>query len=109
MPAFLFMRQGPMMSTTLGANIRYTNREWKELALRTGIWSHVNNRADRGLGLDAVIVAAIFELEKWNLGFSYDITSSGLSASNYSRGAFEMSLTYIRPDRSRSRLFCPKL
>ena len=108
MPAFLFMNQGPMMSTTLGANIRYTNREWKELALRTGLWTHVNNRADRGVGVDAVIVAAIFELEKWNLGFSYDITSSGLKASNYSRGAFEMSLTYVKPDRSRSRLICPK-
>jgi type IX secretion system PorP/SprF family membrane protein len=108
MPAFLVMSQGPMLSVTTGANIRYTNREWKELALRTGLWTHVNNRANRGVGLDAVIVAAIFELEKWNLGFSYDITSSGLSASNYSRGAFEMSLTYIRPDKSKARLICPK-
>jgi type IX secretion system PorP/SprF family membrane protein len=108
LPAALFMSQGPMLSTTLGTNMRYTNNKWDELALRLGLWTHFNNRTQKGIGMDAIIVSAIFEMEKWNLGFSYDITSSRLSASNYYRGAFEMSLVLLRPGKEKKSLVCPK-
>jgi type IX secretion system PorP/SprF family membrane protein len=109
LPGALFMTQGPMLSATGGANLRYTNHEWKELALRLGLWTHFNNRAQRGVGMDAIVVSSIFELTKFNLGFSYDITASRLSASNYYRGAFEMSLVMVNPEKNKKRLVCPKL
>lgn len=109
LPGVIFMTQGPSMSSTAGANFRYTHREWKELALRAGGWVHLNNGPDQGFGLDAVIFTAVLELERWNLGFSYDVTSSSLSEANNSRGALEISLTYFHPEKSRYRVNCPKL
>lgn len=109
LPGAIFMSQGPSMSTTAGANLRYTSREWKELALRAGAWLHVSNGPDRGFGLDAVIFTAVLELERWNLGFSYDVTASSLTDANNARGAMEISLTYFHPEKSRYRVNCPKL
>ena len=111
LPGAMVMRQGPSFSITGGGNLRYTNREWKELALRAGLWAHLSNQvANSGpdLGLDAFIVTAIFELERWNLGFSYDVTASPLRRSNYSRGAFEVALTYFHPAKERRQVRCPK-
>ncbi len=108
LPAAVFMLQGPSMSTTFGANLRYTHRDWKELAIRAGAWGHLNNDLNRSFGFDAVIFTAILELERWNLGFSYDVTVSNLTDVNNSRGAFEVSLVYFLPEKSRYRVECPK-
>ncbi len=111
LPGAIVMRQGPSFSITGGGNLRYTNREWKELALRAGLWAHLSNQAANSgpdLGLDAFIFTAIFELERWNLGFSYDVTASPLRRSNYSRGAFEVALTYFHPAKERHPVRCPK-
>ncbi len=108
LPAVALMKQGAAMSTTLGANFRYTNREWRELALRAGAWGHVVNQLDSGFSMDAITFAAILEMERWNLGFSYDVTSSKLTTANNGRGAFEMSLIYTHPEKTRKpRVNCP--
>ena len=108
MPAIAFQSQGSSMSTTFGGNFRYTSRDWKELAIRAGLWGHFNNNLDQGFGMDAVVATAILEMERWNLGFSYDITTSILSVANNSRGAFEISLIYVHPAQSRKfRVDCP--
>jgi type IX secretion system PorP/SprF family membrane protein len=109
LPAFQVMKQGPSLSATIGNNVRYSNHYRRELALRAGAWAHFNNRFNQGIGLDAITFTAIFELEGWNLGFSYDVTTSALRSSNYYRGAFETSFIYTRPDKSRKKLACPKL
>ncbi|MEN0007032.1 MAG: PorP/SprF family type IX secretion system membrane protein [Bacteroidota bacterium] len=107
LPAVLVMGQGQSMSTTAGANFRYRNREWRELALRIGLWGHVSNQLESEMGLDAVVVTAVLEMERWNLGLSYDITTSALSEANNSRGAFEISLIYTHPEKTRYRVNCP--
>ncbi|GJM35414.1 MAG: hypothetical protein DHS20C18_44150 [Saprospiraceae bacterium] len=107
LPAVLVMKQGPSFSTNAGANFRYTRRDWQELALRAGLWAHLSNQGE-SMGVDAVIFAAILELERWNLGFSYDITTSTLATSNNSRGAFEISMIYTHREKSRYRINCPK-
>lgn len=107
LPAAAVMGQDKSMSVTAGANFRYTNREWKELAMRVGGWAHVSNKLDSSLALDAITATAILELERWNLGFSYDVNASSLKDATNGRGAFEVSLIYVHPAKSRVRVNCP--
>ena len=102
------MKQGPAIETDLGMNIRYSNNDQNELALRAGVWGRVGNRLNKGFGMDALTFVAMLELERWMLGISYDVTVSQLTQANNSRGAFELSLTYFHPEHRRSRVICPK-
>jgi hypothetical protein len=67
----------------------------------------VSNELESGMAMDAVIISAILEMERWNLGVSYDVTTSTLSRANNSRGAFEVSLIYTHPEKSRYKVNCP--
>lgn len=107
MPAVAVMGQNKAMSATVGANFRFTNREWKELALRAGGWAHVSNKLESGFAMESITATAILELERWNLGFSYDVTASTINQATNGRGAFEVSLIYVHPAKSRIRVNCP--
>lgn len=107
LPAAAIMSQGANMSTTAGANFRYTDGNWEDLALRVGGWMHFANKLESEFLMDAFIVNAVLETEKWTLGLSYDITTSPLTNANNGRGAFEISLTYTSPEKKRNRLECP--
>lgn len=108
LPAALITIQGPAFQMNTGANFRYTHKDWRELAIRAGVWNRLSSRYE-GFNLDAIIFTSIFELETWNLGISYDVTTSALARSNQSRGAFEISLVYIYPDTyRRNPVRCPK-
>jgi type IX secretion system PorP/SprF family membrane protein len=107
LPAALVMKQGPYFETDLGLNIRYSNNDQDELALRAGAWVREGNKLAKGFQTDAVTVVGMVELNHWMLGLSYDITVSQLTQANNSRGAFEISLTYIAPEHRRSRVVCP--
>lgn len=107
MPALQFMGQGPSFEGTFGANFRYSNRDWYELAIRAGLWSRLVNTPS-GQSMDALIFAFILEMERWNFGLSYDATTSNLNIANNSRGAFEMSLIYTHPAKNRIKVNCPK-
>ncbi len=108
LPSLAFMQQGVYMSTTLGTNFRYTSREWKEVALRAGAWVHISNNLENNLLSDALIIGAVLETERINLGLSYDLTVSKLALANDSRGAFEISIQYIQPEKTRRpKVNCP--
>lgn len=108
LPGVLVMKQGPAFETDLGINFRYSNNDLNELALRAGVWGRMGNKLDEGLQMDALTVVGMLELNRWMLGLSYDITVSGLTDANNSRGAFEVSLTYFHPGERRARIVCPK-
>ncbi len=108
-PGLQVMRQRAAFETDLGANIRYTNHDRNELGLRAGAWARVGNKLDKGFQMDAVTFLAMFELQRWSLGLSYDVTVSSLTRANNSRGAFELSLIYYHPEHRRSRVKCPKM
>jgi len=108
LPGVQVMKQGPAMETDLGINFRYSNNDLNELALRAGVWGRVGNKLDKDLQMDAITIVGMLELNRWMLGLSYDVTVSGLTAANNSRGAFEVSLTYFHPEYRRSRVTCPK-
>lgn len=107
LPAVIVQSQGPMFTTMAGANIRYTQREWREVALRAGAWAHVSNRLDQ-TSLDAIIVSAILETGRLQLGLSYDLSTGDITQSNYGRGAFEISMIYVQPATYRAKVDCPK-
>ena len=107
LPAFQVMGQGSAFESTFGANIRYSNHDWYELAIRAGTWMRMTKTVEKN-HFDAFVVTAILEVERWNLGISYDITSSVLTEVNNSRGAFELSLIYTHPSKSRYKVNCPK-
>lgn len=109
LPSALVMMQDPSFSTTAGVNLRYNRREWKEVAVRAGVWSHLSNRLEDEMHMDAMSVAAILEMERVHIGLSYDITSSVLKAANDTRGGFEVSFTYIQPPKNRrQKVTCPR-
>lgn len=107
-PGVLVMKQGPAFETDLGLNVRYSNNDRNEVALRLGAWGRVGNQLNSGLQMDAIAFVAMLELERWMLGISYDVTVSSLSLANNSRGAFELSLTYFHPAERRARIVCPR-
>lgn len=107
LPGALVMRQGPAFETDLGLNLRYSNNDLNELALRAGAWARVGNKLDKGFQADAVTIVGMVELNRWTLGLSYDITVSKLTQANNSRGAFELSLSYFHPGERKSRVTCP--
>jgi type IX secretion system PorP/SprF family membrane protein len=107
-PGVLMMRQGPAFETNVGMNIRYSNNDLNELALRFGAWARLGNKLDKGTQMDALVLVSMLEFNRWMLGLSYDVTVSSLTQANNSRGAFEMSVTYFHPEQRRSRVQCPK-
>ncbi len=107
LPAAIVQSQGPMFTAMTGANIRYTQREWQEVALRVGAWTHISNRLDQ-TSMDAVIVSAILETGRVQLGLSYDLSTGDITQSNNGRGAFEISMIYVQPATYRAKVDCPK-
>lgn len=108
LPAVIFQKQGTSLNTIFGANFRYTNSDWREVAIRVGAWGDIANRLDAETTFPGMIFTAILEMDRWNLGFSYDVNSGDLSAPTNARGAFEMSLIYVHPASRKERVKCPK-
>ncbi|HRW76255.1 MAG: PorP/SprF family type IX secretion system membrane protein [Lewinellaceae bacterium] len=108
LPGAFLALQGPSQETVFGANLRYTNHDWYEVAVRAGMWARLANKLDSGVNLDALIYSFILEVERWNLGVSYDVNHSSLRKASLSRGGVEVSLIYIHPYQSRYRVNCPE-
>ncbi|MEZ4986139.1 MAG: PorP/SprF family type IX secretion system membrane protein [Saprospiraceae bacterium] len=108
LPAFAAMGQGPSFLGIGGLNLRYSNRDWREVAIRAGLWGRLTNELNQGMSFESTVVSAILEMERWQFGLNYDITVSGLSTANNSRGAFEISLIYVHPTKERFKVICPK-
>lgn len=109
LPAAVVMKQGEAMNIIAGGNFRYTNRDWREVAVRIGGWAQFSNKLDAGINNAHVVATAILEMERWNVGISYDLNANITPATN-ARGAYELSLIYTHPEkRRRGKIRCPKL
>jgi type IX secretion system PorP/SprF family membrane protein len=109
LPAFTVQNQGASQQFLTGANLRYNAKDWREVALRIGTWARIANQLDKGKHLDAIVLTSILEMEKLNIGLSYDINVSNLrNVTNY-RGAFEIAVQYIQPPaRRKMNVNCPR-
>lgn len=61
---------------------------------------------------DAFIPVVGYQLKKWRIMFSYDVTTSSFSTANKHRGAYELSLTFIGSyskhiDYNKKTYMCP--
>ncbi|MEM9888641.1 MAG: PorP/SprF family type IX secretion system membrane protein [Bacteroidota bacterium] len=109
LPAAIGMQQGKSMRVLAGTHFRYNSREWREIALRVGVWGSVVNKLESGILMDATVVSATLEMERLDVGLSYDLNTSSLTQITNARGAFEMTITYKQPYKGRKlRVDCPR-
>lgn len=108
LPAFRYMTQGPAFEALFGSNIRYTERQWREVALRAGLWAQVSNQLSDSPGLNAMVVSVGLETEKIQFGLSYDISSGEVGSFTNSRGGWEIGIIYVQPAKYRDKVICPK-
>jgi len=108
LPAFVANIQGPSRSYTFGSNIRYSNDDWREIAIRVGFWGHAANELESSILNDALIFNLTLEYEAVQIGISYDINTSSFATASNSRGAYELSLMYSSPStQRRAKVKCP--
>jgi type IX secretion system PorP/SprF family membrane protein len=117
LPAVMATVQGPSMTSMFGANFRYTNHDWQEVAVRIGgsyrlankyVWKGAGTAGGSSILGDALTVTGMLELNHWLIGGSYDIHTSSIARPTNARGAWELSLIYIAPERIPYRTRCPK-
>lgn len=109
LPSAMAAYQGPSFQTVFGSHIRYSNRDWWEIAIRAGLFARISNKLSNDIHNDAVIFNTTFEVERWRFGVSYDMNVSSLQPSTNRRGAFELSGSYVHPLRAhRHAIECPK-
>jgi len=109
LPGFVIQSQGDRSSIALGTNFRYSNSDWKEMAFRIGLWPHMSKKKEIKYFLDEWTTSLILEWSQWDIGMSYGINTSPLKSATLSRGAFELSLTYVRQGKTKIKTKCPKL
>lgn len=120
MPSGMMTIQGPAMWAAVGANFRYTNRDWNEAAVRVGGSFRVANKyiattdkegksVQTGTGIlgDAFTATGVLEINRLLIGASYDIHASKLRFPTNSRGAWELSIIYTVAEKRRVRTDCP--
>lgn len=108
LPAARVMVQGPGFEALFGSNIRYTERQWREVALRAGLWGQVSNQAGDTPNFNAWVVSLGLETERLQFGVSYDISVGNLNTVTNSRGGWEISMIYVQKANYRQRVICPK-
>lgn len=108
LPAARVMTQGPGYDVLVGSNLRYTERAWREVALRVGLWGQVSNQLADSPMLNAMVVSVGLETERIQFGVSYDIAVGPVGTITDSRGGFELSMIYTQPANYRSQVVCPK-
>lgn len=109
LPGVIVTGQGPSLLSIFGLNFRYTNRDWRELAIRAGAWGHVSKDEIDNFSVPTITFTAILEVERLNIGLSYDVNANKLSEPTNSRGGFELSLIYIHPGSRKEKVNCPKM
>ena len=107
LPSLLVMGQGPSLLTLFGGNFRYSNRDWREIAIRAGAFGQIGKNPTSA-GWNNLIATAVLEMERIQLGFSYDINTGKVAEPTNARGGFEISLIYVHPEKSRYKTRCPK-
>jgi type IX secretion system PorP/SprF family membrane protein len=107
LPSMMASIQGPSMMTQFGSNFRYSNHDWQEVAVRVGGAYRLSNKFTGILG-DALTVTGMLEMNGWVFGASYDIHTSTILRPTNGRGAWEISLIYVAPERFPVKTSCPK-
>lgn len=107
LPTARLLMQRRAYDALVGANLRYSQRDWREVALRAGLFAQVNNSFGFP-DLHALIVTVGLETEQLQFGLAYDVSVNNIGTVNDGRGGWELSVIYVRPGNRRDRVICPK-
>lgn len=107
LPAGRVMVQGPGLDVLFGSNVRYTERQWREVALRAGLWAAGSNQSGDNLSVNAWIVSVGLETERLQFAVNYDISVGDLNTVTNNRGGWELSMIYTQQANYRQKVICP--
>ncbi len=97
LPNAIYMKQGPFQQMTLGSFLSYSPKtDERHTAMRAfmpGIWVRTL-KLEEQFSIDAIVIAARFNWDRFNLTFSYDANISSLNRASNGRGGPEISLIY---------------
>ncbi|MEM1325820.1 MAG: PorP/SprF family type IX secretion system membrane protein [Bacteroidota bacterium] len=109
LPSAIGWQQGQSRRILAGTHLRYNSRDWKEIALRIGVWGSIANELESSILMDATIVSVMLEMERLDIGMSYDLNTSPLTQVTNGRGAFELTVAYKQPANGRKlKVDCPR-
>lgn len=97
-PKFLYMWTTKVQDMVLGGNVKYHIKN----AMVKNVYLGVLYRGGFGRNSDAVAPVVGFHIKNFDVGVSYDVNVSKLSAQSNQKTTFELSLIYTAP------LFIPK-
>lgn len=88
LPAVLYSKQYVYNESDLGSSAKFilNRKPGRYFAFYAGAWTRIK---------DAVYLSTGIDYNNLNVGFSYDINTSDLKRASNSKGAYEISLTYI--------------
>lgn len=92
LPSAAYWWQGSAKELNVGSYVMFVMDDWNdaETALSLGFWARVANVTP-----DALIFSARLDFQRVTMGLSYDLNLSGLKLVTQSRGAYEVSLSYV--------------
>lgn len=109
LPSMIWNSQGPSSAISGGLNFRYSNRDWREVAIRMGSYISMAKTINSGIYMPWLNASFVMELENLFIGIGYDISMNELAVPTDSRGAFEITIGYVKSGKYKARLKCPKL
>lgn len=105
-PRIMYVVQGKHQQMLAGINLRYEILESNGRAFQVGAWLRGVNEYDQ-YNLSALVLMVGIEMNKLNIGLSYDNHLSNISSSFERLGTFEISMRYIGEYQNDS-FFCPE-
>lgn len=93
LPSALFMQQAKADQLNTGLGLGYDFKE--DITMTLGVYNRANNITNKYHQLDAIIPYAGFEVKRFKLGVSYDVTVSKFKDAGNVNGALEISMIYV--------------
>ena len=105
------MKQGKSIELNSGASLRYTLQlEKSELpykAVQAGAYLRINNKLEKSILADALVISARIDYDKFIFGISYDANISSLRVASPTNGAYEISMHRVFANRKNKGPICP--
>lgn len=95
LPRVMANLQGPHFALNAGSNIRVSFGEYSDAALHVGGWARAVTDEMENLSVGAAIFMVGFETNNVLFGFSYDLPTTGIQATQTGQSVFEFTIAYL--------------
>lgn len=111
LPNIVGMKQGKAVELNAGVALRKTLKWAKSesgyKAVQLGAWLRMNNKLDKKILADALILFARMDYRQYTFGISYDSNISSLRLANATNGSYEFAIHYTFDNVFPKKLSCP--